>query len=110
MKADLSDLQEAIEAYQRMQEARGLAGTPLEFKTPADCTWDDVFKQLDDVKLRREDSERQGLGYLRKLWRDLGQRAEKIDPWLDLIPDEHGLGFVRMGMFVVLTVRHAPHV
>ena len=104
LKVDLTDLKSAIDDYHRIEKAKGLDGVIHEFRSPTDCTWDDVFKQLDAVKMRRDESERQGLGLLRRMWRELGQRAMKVDPWLDLIPDEYGLGFVRMGLTIALSV------
>ena len=84
--------------------AQGLAGPSLDLNNPSTCTWDHVFKELDDATVRHKDAEKEGLGVLRQIWRGLGKRADKIDPWLDFIPDDYGLSFVRTGLAIALSV------
>ncbi|KAK5988008.1 hypothetical protein PT974_12144 [Cladobotryum mycophilum] len=96
LQVDLKDLQAAINEFQK-----SFTDSSLTLNTET-CTWEDVFNRLEETTVRYKTVDESGMGYLRKLWRKTGENADNIDPWLDFIPDEYGLNFVRAGIVVIL--------
>ncbi|KAK0638305.1 hypothetical protein DIS24_g9971 [Lasiodiplodia hormozganensis] len=97
LQVEREDLQAVIAEFQS-----SFPNSDLELDAQ-NCSWDDVFKQLESAQVRHEAMENDGgIGYLRKLWRKAGENANRIDPWLDFIPDEKGLNIVRAGLVVIL--------
>lgn len=106
MQVDLKDLQDAIAEYQKSHAETENQCLTLD---PSKCSWEEVFKQMDAMKLRYDDKEDNGVGLLRRTWRQAGENAHKIDPWLYFIPDEYGLNFVRTGIVIILSVSYPHH-
>lgn len=103
MQVEREDLQAVIAEFQTSFPNIGLE------LDAQNCSWDDVFKQLESAQVRHAAMENDsGIGYLHKLWRKAGENANRIDPWLDFIPDEKGLNVVRAGLVVILQVRLIP--
>lgn len=48
---------------------------------------------------------RKSRGVFGRFWSELGERAESLKPWLELIPDDHGLRTLRAGLMIILQAR-----
>ncbi|KAL6700580.1 hypothetical protein J3F84DRAFT_358599 [Trichoderma pleuroticola] len=94
----LSDLRTAIQEFQQLYSGNdALSNIDLQ-----NLTWDNVFAKLAEARDHYTAEEKRGIGYLKVLWQKTGRNADKIEPWLDFIPDEYGLNFVRAGIIIIL--------
>lgn len=63
-----------------------------------------MFAKLAQARDHYTTEEKRGIGCLTAIWQKTGRNADKIEPWLDFIPDEYGLNFVRAGIVIILKV------
>ncbi|KAI1413039.1 hypothetical protein F5Y13DRAFT_179850 [Hypoxylon sp. FL1857] len=64
---------------------------------PKNCTWNDVLDQLDKL---RQDSDLRQSKWFRKARRVVAHIGDDVSPWLNLIPDENGLGVLNGGLTI----------
>lgn len=97
---ELSDLRAAIQEFQQSySDNDAFANIDLQ-----NCTWENVFAKLAEARDGCTEEQKRGIGYLKAIWQKTGRNADKIEPWLDFIPDDYGLNFVRAGIVIVLQV------
>lgn len=97
---ELSDLQTALQEFQQSYSD----GDPFSNIDLQNCTWNDVLRKLAEAKDNYTAEENRGIGCLKAIWQKTGRNTDKIEPWLDFIPDEYGLNFVRAGIVIILQV------
>lgn len=68
------------------------------------CSWDDVFDQMERAKGDYQAKAENPRNPFRWLWRKAGSASEAVQPWLDLIPDEFGLSVARGGIAIIFHV------
>ncbi|KAM0247719.1 hypothetical protein ACHAQJ_009750 [Trichoderma viride] len=95
---ELSDLQTAIQEF-RHSYSDNDAFLTVDLQN---YTWENVFAILAEARDHYTAEEKRGIGYLKAIWQKTGRNADKIEPWLDFIPDEYGLNFVRAGIVIIL--------
>ncbi|KAL7928542.1 hypothetical protein V8C35DRAFT_285187 [Trichoderma chlorosporum] len=72
------------------------------------CTWDDVFDYMKKAQADYEEKAESWRGVLRRIIRKTGEIGDAAMPWLDVMPDDHGLGIVRAGLAAIfLLTKHA---
>ncbi|KAI0451129.1 hypothetical protein F5B21DRAFT_392535 [Xylaria acuta] len=65
------------------------------------CTWEDVFRCMANAEADYEKKATKWRGCVRKLFRWAGDVADNVDPLLDLIPAEYGLGVLAAGISLI---------
>ncbi|KAI0547032.1 hypothetical protein F4679DRAFT_378085 [Xylaria curta] len=65
------------------------------------CTWEDVFRCMANAQDDYEKKATKSRGFVRKLFRWAGDVADNVDPLLDLIPDDYGLGILSAGISLI---------
>lgn len=96
----MKDLKKAIAEYQKSFPESDVQALQID---PENCSWEDVLKQMDNAKVRYDNKDN-GIGFLRRWWRKAGENKEAFDPWLEMMPDQYGLSFVRGGIVIILSV------
>ncbi|KAK4113528.1 hypothetical protein N656DRAFT_828597 [Canariomyces notabilis] len=68
------------------------------------CTWEDVFKCMAEAQDQYEEKEKTWRGRLslRWLFRKAGDVADQVDPILQLMPEDYGIGVLAAGISLVL--------
>lgn len=93
-----SELRDSLCYYQQHH-----LGPELKFD-PNDCTWAEI---VDMIAKARQEYEKKALGLkglIHKGWRGLGNNSSRIEPFLDMIPDDMGLSVLCGGLGLILTV------
>lgn len=67
--------------------------------------WDDLTESL---LAAEQDYEEQGKERWRRIWHGLGDKADVVTPWIEIIPSEYGLAVVKSGVAVILKVCNVP--
>ncbi|PGH23027.1 hypothetical protein AJ80_02942 [Polytolypa hystricis UAMH7299] len=62
------------------------------------CSWNDVFHQMDDANVQYAKKAEGFKGFAVKFWRSMGKRADDAAPWLEFIPSEVGGGILKSGL------------
>ncbi|KAK8100464.1 hypothetical protein PG999_010838 [Apiospora kogelbergensis] len=68
------------------------------------CSWEDVLDQLQAVKLGNPKLSKKTS---RKADRFLASAAPYMQPWIELLPDEYGLGVIKGGLALLFAVSAA---
>lgn len=92
-----SDLQQSLVAYNESVDPK------FRFDVH-ECTFKDVVEELDHA---REVYEKKALGLsgiLHRGVRAVGDYADQITPWVDLIPSDNGLCFLSAGLKIIFGV------
>jgi hypothetical protein len=100
-KREASLLTPGREFMAALQEYGKLEGRKLPFN-PVDCSWKDVFNQLDEAEEAAVACEQGDKRFLRGSRRKLNTMSKAIMPLLDAIPKE--LSILRGGLAVVFYV------
>ncbi len=69
------------------------------------CDWDDLFEQIARAQGEHGANGAKKSQWYKYLWRKAGSKAEAVEPWLQLIPDEYGLSLLRGSIAIVFHVR-----
>jgi hypothetical protein len=85
-----------------LQEYGKLEGRKLPFN-PIDCSWKDVFKQLEKAEEAASASEQGDKRFLANSRRKMNTMSKAIEPLLDAIPKE--LSILRGGLAIIFYVR-----
>ena len=96
-----SDLQDALTRYRELLPDSNAASILREDKSE----WSSVIDHVNGIRPAYEARVRKSRGVFGRFWSELGLRAESLKPWLELIPDDHGLRTLRAGLMVILQAR-----
>jgi hypothetical protein len=73
------------------------------------CSFDDVVRELDRAQTAY-DQKAQGIrGFMRKTVRSMGDNADALSLWLDIIPPDHGLSILGAGLTIIFWVGFPLH-
>ncbi|KAL5041338.1 hypothetical protein BDW71DRAFT_217925 [Aspergillus fruticulosus] len=88
------DLKETLLAYNESVEPQ----LRIELTT---CSFDDVLRELDRAQ-KAYDQKAQGIrGFMRKTVRSMGDNADALSLWLDIVPPDHGLSLLAAGLTII---------
>lgn len=68
------------------------------------CTLKDVFDELDLVRGNYEEKAKGPSGILRRGARAVGDYADQITPWIELVPSDQGLSILSAGLKIIFGV------
>lgn len=83
---------------------REITSSDLGRQTPPPATlkgWDDLTESL---LAAENDYADQAKDRWRRIWYGLGDKADIVNPWIELIPNEYGLAIVKASVAVILKV------
>ncbi|KAK3315947.1 hypothetical protein B0H66DRAFT_604253 [Apodospora peruviana] len=78
-------------------------GVVLGNDTPQ-SSWDTLFDRLNQAHGKASAPNTGPLEIFKKMWLRVGESADVIDPWVNLIPDSYGLSVVKAAVGIILTV------
>ncbi|KAI5863767.1 hypothetical protein GGS23DRAFT_565261 [Durotheca rogersii] len=94
-----------------LDESEGLRAALIEYQNLAidprleldvdTCTWENVFECMTGAEEDYEQKAKSWRGVGRRLLRKAGDRAEDVNPWLELIPPEYGMGIIGAGISIM---------
>lgn len=77
----------------------------LEWHQKDPAKWETLSE---DIMKSQKDYESSKDGFWRKIWYDIGDAKDAIDPWFALIPNDYGLAVVKTGVAVLFKVCLTP--
>lgn len=69
--------------------------------------WDDL---TDSLLTAEKDYDDHGKDRWHRIWYGLGDKADVVMPWTEIIPNEYGLAVVKTGVAAILSVGNCPSV
>ncbi|KAJ5959953.1 uncharacterized protein N7479_007103 [Penicillium vulpinum] len=92
-----ADLQQSLVAYNESVDPK------FRFNI-RECTFEDVVEELDHAREEYEKKAKGLSGILHRGVRAVGDYADQITPWVDLIPSDNGLCFLGAGLKIIFGI------